>query len=909
MARGEGRVASRGAAAVGAAAARSASGLRPASAFVAIGCVLAAVTARAAQIAFLSRGEQPDALRADSAPWPRFEITDGHGRPLAFSVECFDLTLSPQAMWRSHTPARMAAGLANVFNAAGESVDPDELLVRMLPPEFLSLEEHVPGESGWLAVDAPRLLRFDAAGAERVLRWLERGAASDEAPAHGPVEGFDLHRLADGGWTLAWRPLDVLTREARIARFGEAAEKRPDLWTRRLLGDLASLANAEGVAAFEAAHADYDPASRRALLRDAIWAELLPCNFRVVRRRLEPVVAHGLHDLLRTEAVSPFQMQLAPVLDRRHPVRPPETEAIVERAEWTAGDRPQPADEPVADASRDPADAFQILGHWGVLGTEDALERARHERDLEPQELDWFGLQDPVERRAWQLQTAWRPWSGLELLAHDVLADPIWSERLEEVSRGYARRVRHVSPDRRGRWTDKRVPNYYDSAHDGADVPRIETTLDAELQSALHAELLGVLDEHDAALAEAIVLDVATGDVLAVDGVYAYAISGFAPVRHVYTPGSTMKAVIMAIALDAGVVDLGRDYLTHQPDGLLLDDGRKKRRIHEAEGAPEEDAVDAYWALAKSVNAVLVQIGMQVPAPALRAKLIDLGYAARPGAGLGPEGVGYVPPLVNGTWRGSWEHASVSFGHELSVSLWQHATALATLARGGEFRPLRLVRAVEQDDARWELPLGEGRRVLSADACATVREMMALGAAEGTGRHVASKEQCPEFEYIGTKTGTTEKVPDEVSLHLEWPRQLELAEAGLPWTTEEYKRLKGRRSGRSRIYTSSICAIGRLPGDAREVMVMLVVDEPRSKAKFGSEVAGPTAISILRRAFALDPRPADAQTVDAITGAATTEDGEPAAGERLPAGAFSEDGLPWASPIPSRPQQRRRGDR
>jgi hypothetical protein len=62
-------------------------------------------------------------------------------------------------------------------------------------------------------------------------------------------------------------------------------------------------------------------------------------------------------------------------------------------------------------------------------------------------------------------------------------------------------------------------------------------------------------------------------------------------------------------------------------------------------------------------------------------------------------------------------------------------------------------------------------------------------------------------------------------------------------------------NGGQTCYTSSMCAVGRLAGETRELMVLIVVDGPRSKAKFGSEVAGPTAVAILRRASGLEPYP------------------------------------------------------
>ncbi|MEZ6019300.1 MAG: hypothetical protein R3F17_04125 [Planctomycetota bacterium] len=54
-------------------------------------------------------------------------------------------------------------------------------------------------------------------------------------------------------------------------------------------------------------------------------------------------------------------------------------------------------------------------------------------------------------------------------------------------------------------------------------------------------------------------------------------------------------------------------------------------------------------------------------------------------------------------------HASICFGHELGVTLWQHAQGLATLARGGRFVSLRSVDAVSCDDWR-EFVVPEGTR-------------------------------------------------------------------------------------------------------------------------------------------------------------------------------------------------------
>lgn len=159
--------------------------------------------------------------------------------------------------------------------------------------------------------------------------------------------------------------------------------------------------------------------------------------------------------------------------------------------------------------------------------------------------------------------------------------------------------------------------------------------------------------------------------------------------------------------------------------------------------------------------------------------------------------------------------------------------------------------------------------------------MMAIGAETGTGRLVARSERNPEFDYLGTKTGTTEKVPDEICLHAELAHLTSAHADGSPCPSSCRARLARQRDHPrpSRpCYTSSMCAIGRVSGSEREVLVLVVVDDPRTGPKFGSEVAGPTAIALLRRAFDLPER------ADAVVAAA------PPPGDEW----FNAQELPWA---------------
>jgi cell division protein FtsI/penicillin-binding protein 2 len=179
----------------------------------------------------------------------------------------------------------------------------------------------------------------------------------------------------------------------------------------------------------------------------------------------------------------------------------------------------------------------------------------------------------------------------------------------------------------------------------------------------------------------------------------------------------------------------------------------------------------------------------------------------------------------------------------MQVTLWQHAAALATVVRGGRFLPLRLFEAVEQGARHADLPEpGPGEQVFQPATCATVRSMMELGAQIGTGRNV----RCPEL-VMGTKTGTAQKVPDEVCLHAELAYNRDRARAGAPARTRA--ELRAQKPHRGNCYTASMCTWGHLPDSSREVLVLVVVDEPLGTAHYGSEIAGPAAVSILKEAL------------------------------------------------------------
>jgi len=834
----------------------SASGLRPALAYCLVVLVFLLACVRAGWLALSRGGSQPVPHRLLRTDDPASRIIDSRGRTLALSVESSDLSISPHSMWISHTPDRIAARLGELLDT-----EPGALLERMLPAPPRG------EDPGLVRVTAPRLLVFDERAAGRVGRWLRTGVV--DGAGRGPVLGMELLGPFEGQvYTLQWRPAETLSRAARAIHLEGRNADRPRVWTRKLVRDLAALVDPARVEDLSEAREIAGSERQRerelaALAHEVIWAELMPSRHKIVASRVEPLRVLRVRRLLSQEAVSPYQMQLTNNPTRSQPVR---------EAGLVAGKAVEPG-----------ADAWSVLGGWGVLGAERAERAARGElgvsTDVDLDELP-ASVSRAVRERAEFHQKDWRARSGLELACARQLERPEWQGLLRFEAGTYEFDQRVLPRDRmnafravRGKHAE--VPPYWLHSRAPSVEPEVVTTIDSGLQRLLGRRLVQLIEDNEAALAMGILLDVETGDVLAVDGASAYGQSSFLPLQHEFTPGSTFKAIIMAAALDGGHVKPTDTFPTYRGNGIWIanERGRKVRPINEAEGSPREDTITATKGLARSVNAVLVQIGLQVPAAELRERILALGYGEKPGADLGLERGGYVAPLSRGTWKRAYTHASVSFGHEISVTLWQHAAAIATLARRGEFRPLRMIRGVRQGEKSWRILPVATRRAVGAPACEQVLEMLAEGALTGTGRHVASPDQNPEFEYLGTKTGTTEKVLSEMCLHVELPHYLEHARIAREDPSDPrgkcgkqcIARLRGQHDHlgrRESCYTSSMAALGRVHGSDRTILSLVVVDGPRGKARFGSDVAGQAAIDLLRRAFELPVRRSDKEGAD-----------------------------------------------
>jgi cell division protein FtsI (penicillin-binding protein 3) len=270
-----------------------------------------------------------------------------------------------------------------------------------------------------------------------------------------------------------------------------------------------------------------------------------------------------------------------------------------------------------------------------------------------------------------------------------------------------------------------------------------ELSIDMRVQGALEDELGRGMLETKAIGAAGVVLDVDTGEVLALASLPSFnpnrvdkAINSLVfnkVTNQVYELGSTFKPLTVAAAIDAGTVtNLARRYPAH-PFGV----GRFTIKDSHGMGA----SLNVPQALIHSSNIVTAQVADELGPTRFKQKMAELGFNDRPYIELPARGFPLWP-------KGPWPRITtltVSYGHGVAVTPLHLASAYATMVNGGIWRPATLEK----------VPAGKavkGRRVFKASTSARMRQLLRLIVTDGTGR----KANAPGFR-VGGKTGSAEK--------------------------------------------------------------------------------------------------------------------------------------------------------
>lgn len=270
----------------------------------------------------------------------------------------------------------------------------------------------------------------------------------------------------------------------------------------------------------------------------------------------------------------------------------------------------------------------------------------------------------------------------------------------------------------------------------------LRLSIDLRVQAVVHEELSAAVAEFRALGGTAIVLDVATGETLAMvslpdfDPNQPTTLKGEAgfnrATKGVYEMGSTFKLFTAAMALDSGTVNLQGGYDASKPIRVArftISDYHGKNRWL---SVPE--------ILVHSSNIGSAKMALDVGTKGQRDYLGRLGLLTAPAVEL-PE-VG--KPLLPAQWR-EINTMTIAFGHGIAVSPLQMAAATATLVNGG----IRYAPTILRHEGAAPLI---GERVLSPGTSAKMRDLMELVVEKGTGK--AAKV---EGYRVGGKTGTAEK--------------------------------------------------------------------------------------------------------------------------------------------------------
>jgi len=328
-------------------------------------------------------------------------------------------------------------------------------------------------------------------------------------------------------------------------------------------------------------------------------------------------------------------------------------------------------------------------------------------------------------------------------LGEPALESPFENERLYPQGSMAAHVLGFVSADGHGRVGMEQVYDKRLTDPASRGTPSV-LSIDARVQGAVEDELGKMMLESSAKGAAGIVLDVDTGEVLALASLpsfnpnlidHASTANIFNRVTNqVYELGSTFKPLTIASAIDAGVVtDMAKRYPSGAP---LRIDGFQIRDSH-AMGA----SLNVPETLIHSSNVVTAQIADQLGGDRLKATMQSLGMNERPYIELPAKGFPLWP-------RGKWARITtmtVSYGHGIAVTPLHLAAAYAALVNGGIWRPATLEK-VEPGHA------AAGRRVFKAATSARMRQLLRMIVVDGTGR----KANAQGFR-VGGKTGSAEK--------------------------------------------------------------------------------------------------------------------------------------------------------
>jgi len=323
---------------------------------------------------------------------------------------------------------------------------------------------------------------------------------------------------------------------------------------------------------------------------------------------------------------------------------------------------------------------------------------------------------------------------------------------------------------------------------DGRD---LQLSIDTKVQFFAYQKLREAVIDNKAAAGSVVVLDVQTGEILALVNYPSYVpdkrinLTG-AQLRNraltdTFEPGSTMKPFVIGLALEKGLVN---------PESII-DTAPGKLSMYGATitDAHPHGALSVNEVIQKSSNVGTVKIAMRMPAHDMWEMYSKVGFGQKPQLPFPGTVAGRLRPYK--TWR-PIEQATMSYGYGLSASLFQLAQAYSVFARNGEMLPASLIKGQNRSNAT---------RAMSEKNAASVRNMLHMVTIPGG---TAPKAQTMGYA-VGGKTGTAHKVE------------------GKGYAGKKYRGF----------------FVGIAPIETPRIVVAVMIDEPTNGRYFGGDVAAP----------------------------------------------------------------------
>jgi len=335
---------------------------------------------------------------------------------------------------------------------------------------------------------------------------------------------------------------------------------------------------------------------------------------------------------------------------------------------------------------------------------------------------------------------------------------------------------------------------------DGRD---LQLSIDSKVQFFAYQKLRDAVLEHKAKAGSVVVLDVQTGEVLALANYPSYSparrqnLSGEQlrnrALTDTFEPGSTMKPFVIALALNKGLV---------KPETLIQTaPGRMNIGSATISDAHPHGMLSVNEVIQKSSNVGTVKIAMQMQPRDMWTMFSQVGLGQKPQLPF--------PGAVSGKLRAykTWkpiEQATMSYGYGLSTSLFQLAHAYSVFGREGDFVPVTMLKSTQ--------PVG-GVRVMEAGQASAVRNMLHMVTGPGG---TALKAQTMGYS-VGGKTGTAHKVE------------------GRGYADKKYRGF----------------FVGLAPIDQPRIVVAVMIDEPSNGKYYGGDVAAPVFSATVQQTLRL----------------------------------------------------------